>query len=108
MSGAALFNLAQTALTSDAGNISSSSSRDGLARAASMPLQRQRNGAAAKPPLEWRRFLTVEDCVEINQWIFVNPTPSSRRGHGDNVASMAWKLYAIEQTQLRDNIASMA
>ena len=87
MSGAALFNLAQTALTSDAGNISSSSSRDGLARAASMPLQRQRNGAA-KPPLEWRRFLTVEDCVETNQWIFVNPTPSSRRGHGDNVASM--------------------
>ena len=74
MSGAALFNLAQTALTSDAGNISSSSSRDGLARAASMPLQRQRNGAA-KPPLEWRRFLTVEDCVESNQWIFVNPTP---------------------------------
>ena len=72
MSGAALFNLAQTALTSDAGNISSSSSRDGLARAASMPLQRQRNGAA-KPPLEWRRFLTVEDCVETNQWIFVNP-----------------------------------
>ena len=100
MSGAALFNLAQTALTSDAGNISSSSSRDGLARAASMPLQRQRNGAA-KPPLEWRRFLTVEDCVETNQWIFVNPTPSSRRGHGDNVASMAWKPHAIEQTQLR-------
>jgi hypothetical protein len=60
MSGAALFNLAQTALTSDAGNISSSSSRDGLARAASMPLQRQRNNGAAKPPLEWRRFLTVD------------------------------------------------
>ena len=65
MSGAALFNLAQTALTSDAGNISSSSSRDGLARAASMPLQRQRNGAAAKPPLEWRRFLTVEERTGV-------------------------------------------
>lgn len=64
MSGAALFNLAQTALTSDAGNISSSSSRDGLARAASMPLQRQRNGAA-KPPLEWRRFLTVEERTGV-------------------------------------------
>ena len=63
MSGAALFNLAQTALTSDAGNISSSSSRDGLARAASMPLQRQRNGA--KPPLEWRRFLTVEERTGV-------------------------------------------
>ena len=29
-------------------------------------------------------------------------------GHGDDVASMAWKLHAIEQTQLRRNIASMA
>ena len=28
-------------------------------------------------------------------------TPSSRRGRGDNVASTAWKLHAIEQTQLR-------
>ena len=65
MSGAALFNLAQTALTSDAGNISSSSSRDGLARAASMPLQRQRNNGAAKPPLEWRRFLTVEERTSV-------------------------------------------
>ena len=65
MSGAALFNLAQTALTSDAGNISSSSSRDGLARAASMPLQRQRNNGAAKPPLEWRRFLTVEERTGV-------------------------------------------
>jgi len=27
-------------------------------------------------------------------------TPSTRRGHGNNVASRAWKLYAIEQTQL--------
>ena len=69
MSGAALFNLAQTALTSDAGNISSSSSRDGLARAASMPLQRQRNGAAAKPPLEWRRFLTVEERTGVRSKI---------------------------------------
>ena len=68
MSGAALFNLAQTALTSDAGNISSSSSRDGLARAASMPLQRQRNGAA-KPPLEWRRFLTVEERTGVRSKI---------------------------------------
>ena len=65
MSGAALFNLAQTALTSDAGNISSSSSRDGLARAASMPLQRQRTNGAAKPPLEWRRFLTVEERTGV-------------------------------------------
>ena len=65
MSGAALFNLAQTALTSDAGNISSSSSRDGLARAASMPLPRQRNNGAAKPPLEWRRFLTVEERTGV-------------------------------------------
>ena len=32
-----------------------------------------------------------------------------RRGHGDNVASMAWKLHAIEQTtQLRKHVASMA
>ena len=69
MSGAALCNLAQTALTSDAGNISSSSSRDGLARAASMPLQRQRNGAAAKPPLEWRRFLTVEERTGVRSKI---------------------------------------
>ena len=117
MSGAALFNLAQTALTSDAGNISSSSSRDGLARAASMPLQRQRNGAA-KPPLEWRRFLTVgtvwkstselgypEKCcmdlrepprhradavtaTTLRRWPG-NSTPSSRRSSGDNIASMA-------------------
>ena len=35
-----------------------------LARAASMPLQRQRNGAA-KPPLEWRRFLTVEERTGV-------------------------------------------
>ena len=111
MSGAALFNLAQTALTSDAGNISSSSSRDGLARAASMPLQRQRTNGAAKPPLEWRRFLTVEDCVEINQCVDLrepprhradavtattsrrwpgNSTPSSRSTYGSNIASMAW------------------
>ena len=69
MSGAALFNLAQTALTSDAGNISSSSSRDGLARAASMPLQRQRNNGAAKPPLEWRRFLTVEERTGVRSKI---------------------------------------
>ena len=27
------------------------------------------------------------------------PTPSTRRSHGKNIASMAWKLYAIEQTQ---------
>ena len=49
-------------------------------------------------------------CVEINQcvsilrdiaWILVNLKPSNRRGHGDNVASMAWNLHAIEQTQLR-------
>ena len=49
-------------------------------------------------------------CVEINQcvsilrdiaWILVNLKPSNRRGHGDNVASMAWNLQAIEQTQLR-------
>ena len=26
---------------------------------------------------------------------------SSRRGHGDDDASMAWKLHAIEQMQLR-------
>ena len=107
MSGAALFNLAQTALTSDAGNISSSSSRDGLARAASMPLQRQRTNGAAKPPLEWRRFLTVEDCVEINQCVDLREPPrhradavtattsrrwpgkSSRRSYGENIASMA-------------------
>ena len=69
MSGAALFNLAQTALTSDAGNISSSSSRDGLARAASMPLQRQRNNGATKPPLEWRRFLTVEERTGVRSKI---------------------------------------
>ena len=31
----------------------------------------------------------------------MNLPPSSRRGHGDNVASTAWKLHAIEQTQLR-------
>ena len=29
-----------------------------------MPLQRQRNGAA-KPPLEWRRFLTVEERTGV-------------------------------------------
>ena len=39
----------------------------------------------------------VESCVEINQG-----------SHGDDVASMAWKLHAIEQTQLRSRIASMA
>ena len=32
----------------------------------------------------------VESCVEINQG-----------SHGDDVAPMAWKLHAIEQTQLR-------
>ena len=29
--------------------------------------------------------------------------PSSRRSHGDSVASMAWNLHAVEQTRLRDN-----
>ena len=33
-------------------------------------------------------------------------TPSSRRGHGDNVASMAWNHHAIAQTQLRKHVAS--
>ena len=28
-------------------------------------------------------------------------TPSSRRGDGDDVASMAWRIHAIEQIQLR-------
>ena len=28
-------------------------------------------------------------------------TPSSRRSNGNIVASMAWSLHAIEQTQLR-------
>ena len=38
----------------------------------------------------------VSRCVEIKQWVRLcvdlrePPTPSSRRGHGDNVASMAW------------------
>ena len=31
-------------------------------------------------------------CVEINQRVRLC-------GHGNNVASMAWKLYAIEQAQ---------
>ena len=31
-----------------------------------------------------------------------------RRGHGDNVASMAWNRHAIAQTQLRKHVASMA
>ena len=35
-------------------------------------------------------------------------TPSSRRGHGDNVASMAWNHHAIAQTQLRKHVASTA
>ena len=30
-----------------------------------------------------------------------------RRGHGDNVASMAWNRHAIAQTQLRKHVASM-
>ena len=33
---------------------------------------------------------------------------SSRRGHGDNIASMAWNLHAIEQAQLRKHVVSMA
>ena len=35
-------------------------------------------------------------------------TPSSRRGRGDNVASMAWNRHAIAQTQLQQHVASMA
>ena len=34
--------------------------------------------------------------------------PSSRRGHGDNVVSMAWNPHAIAQTQLRKHVASTA
>ena len=34
--------------------------------------------------------------------------PSSRRRHGDNFASMAWNRHAVEQTQLRKHVASMA
>ena len=30
-----------------------------------------------------------------------NPTSELGRGHGDNVASMAWNRHAIEQMQLR-------
>ena len=46
--------------------LAAASSRRGLARAASMPLQRQRsNGSGAKPPLEWRRFLTVEERTGV-------------------------------------------
>jgi hypothetical protein len=30
---------------------------------------------------------------------FVNSAPSSRHDRGDNVASMAWSLHAIERTQ---------
>ena len=46
----------------------------------------------------------INQCVSILRdiaWILVNLKPSNRRGHGDNVASMAWNLHAIEQTQLR-------
>ncbi len=40
-------------------------------------------------------------------WTFVNlhATPSSRRGHGDNVASMAWR-YAF--THLEGNVVRFA
>lgn len=68
MLGAALFNLAQTALHSDAADSrGSSSSRDGLARAASMPFQRNGQCPLKKPspPLEWRRFLTVEERTGV-------------------------------------------
>ena len=37
--------------------------------------------------------------MEINQC--VGCMPSSRRRNGGNLASMAWKLHAIEQIQLR-------
>ena len=56
----------------------------------------------------------VSRCVEIKQWVRLcvdlrePPTPSSRRGHGDNVASMAWNRHAIAQTQQRKHVASMA
>ena len=46
----------------------------------------------------------INQCVSILRdiaWILVNLKPSNRRGHGDNVASMAWNLHAIEQMQLR-------
>ena len=35
-------------------------------------------------------------------------TPSSRRGHGDNIMKMAWNRHAIAQTQLRKHVASIA
>ena len=35
-------------------------------------------------------------------------TLSSRRGHGGDVASMAWNRHAIVQTQLRKHVASTA
>ena len=40
--------------------------------------------------------------VDINQWVRLSTsTPSSRRRNGIVVASMAWNLDAVEQTQLR-------
>jgi hypothetical protein len=44
---------------------------------------------------EQRCAAAVGSRVETNQRARLSPTPSSRRGHGDNVASMAWKLHAI-------------
>ena len=48
----------------------------------------------------------VSRCVEIKQWVRLcvdlrePPTPSSRRGHGDNVASMAWGARNLISTQV--------
>jgi hypothetical protein len=56
----------------------------------------QQRGSERPEPARERRRLCWKSSSE---WGYL--TPSSRRGHGDNVASMAWKLHAIEQTQLR-------
>ena len=64
---------------------------------------REHGGGAGPGHLQGHRGDDVEDghachCVEINQWVRL---PSSRRRNGNIVASMAWGLHAIEQTQLR-------
>ena len=48
-----------------------------------------------------RVLLDVGDGAEEEPVRNQPVTSSTRRGHGDNVASMAWNLHVIVQTQLR-------
>ena len=53
----------------------------------------------------------INQCVSILRdiaWILVNLKPSNRRGHGDNVASMACIYTPSSRRSYGDNIASMA